>query len=740
MIGAMPWSQEFFTVLDAIGSRSVLHMGHNREPAEQMKKYCKGAKIPFFSPDLEEPKDREYATLSVLMHQYDTICMDAHQNWSVLYELLLHGEECMKEFGVHPAIIFLSVTDFEGLQKAAGEFLKNSRYELFVGARANAAIMASPLLLTENKKTTNALAEIGWKHEDVKAETDDTEQKLQKAEARIRFLQSVREKEGIGFGHVWQEFMAQKEAVQSHLKAVEENREKIMQSKSWKITAPLRRTEGCLRRLLGNRLRKENPEDVQKDTSHARGVDSPVAVVIPCHNYGKYLAKCIESVLHQTLPPQEIVVVDDASEDSTPAVAKAFEHKGVRYLRGEWHSAGKARNAGAASTEAPYLIFLDADDVLGESYIEKCLETMQDPAVGIAYAHHLRFGARNFFINVPEYDKDEMMKRNYISSHAMIRRQLFDMVGGYRAKHSTHEDWDLYRRAMQFQWKAARADTHLLYRAHDDSKFYGNLKEKGWKYAERAHLHHQPITIFTPFAGRGALLDEYVDALRKLDFDPQLIRLHCFDTSGNAEFGQRLKDALASLPFGRTTYTSAPHPDHWNHTPESLIKLRMSNKRNAQYFYELAVVNAYNHFLNTCDTEFGLTVEDDILLSPKSLKMMLSTVEGDVSAVVAPYPCHINGYWLVWDRKADGTIVHPQEREEGVKEIGGSGFGCSLFRMSDLKKMPIYTRVHWQKRQWYDHLAFDHLHTQGTVLCNWDVPIEHVYTERHVGKAQGVSQ
>jgi len=74
--------------------------------------------------------------------------------------------------------------------------------------------------------------------------------------------------------------------------------------------------------------------------------------------------------------------------------------------------------------------------------------------------------------------------------------------------------------------------------------------------------------------------------------------------------------------------------------------------------------------------------------------------------------------------------VHYTERKSGVEEVGGSGFGCSLFRMSDLRTQPIFTRVFDSPPYWYDYNVFLHLREKGRVLCNWDVDITHVQTDR----------
>jgi len=279
-------------------------------------------------------------------------------------------------------------------------------------------------------------------------------------------------------------------------------------------------------------------------------------------------------------------------------------------------------------------------------------------------------------------------------------------------------------------WKGAKAPTYVRYRVHEQSMLEKAKRSPSWQYAKRAMLLESPITIFTPFAGRREVLDRYIEGLKNLDFDPTLIRLHWFDTSGSKDFGHTLRMELANLPFGRTTYTADPLPPSWGHTPQSLIQQRVSDKDHAQYFYELVLVRAYNHLLTSCDTEYALTVEDDILLAPHVLKEMLEAVTEDSVAVVAPYRCLLRGFLMPWRIDYTKHVSHFTELGIGVGEVHGSGFGCSLFRMSALKKTPIFTKIHATPRSWYDHIAFAHLRTQGKILCHWGCEVEHMETER----------
>ncbi len=90
---------------------------------------------------------------------------------------------------------------------------------------------------------------------------------------------------------------------------------------------------------------------------------APVSVVIPCYNYGRFLGEAIESVLAQTLQPAEIVVVDDGSTDNTSEVAAKYG-TAVRYVRQDNRGLPAARNLGIRETVSPWLMFLDADDIL----------------------------------------------------------------------------------------------------------------------------------------------------------------------------------------------------------------------------------------------------------------------------------------------------------------------------------------------------------------------------------------
>lgn len=86
-----------------------------------------------------------------------------------------------------------------------------------------------------------------------------------------------------------------------------------------------------------------------------------VSVVIPAYNAGEYLGRAIDSVLAQTQPAAEIIVVDDGSADNTADVAQGYGER-IRFIQQENAGASVARNTGIEAAASEWIAFLDADD------------------------------------------------------------------------------------------------------------------------------------------------------------------------------------------------------------------------------------------------------------------------------------------------------------------------------------------------------------------------------------------
>jgi glycosyltransferase involved in cell wall biosynthesis len=95
-----------------------------------------------------------------------------------------------------------------------------------------------------------------------------------------------------------------------------------------------------------------------------------ISVLIPCHNAEAYIAETLESVLAQSWPKLEVIVVDDGSTDGSAACTEAFAGRGVRLIRQDAAGAAAARNRAFSGATGDYIQFLDADDLIDRDKLE----------------------------------------------------------------------------------------------------------------------------------------------------------------------------------------------------------------------------------------------------------------------------------------------------------------------------------------------------------------------------------
>lgn len=180
---------------------------------------------------------------------------------------------------------------------------------------------------------------------------------------------------------------------------------------------------------------------------------SAVSVVIPCFNQAHYLPEAIESVLAQTLPPAEVIVVDDGSEDNSYEVAARYEK--VSRMRQQNRGVAAARNAGWKATTTDYLVFLDADDRLLPEALESgvgALERRPQVAFVSGFSRDIGDdgqpleGLRQPLVIQDHYLR--LLEDCFIWSGSSIvyRRSAMEAVEGFDESLTAADDYDLYLR------------------------------------------------------------------------------------------------------------------------------------------------------------------------------------------------------------------------------------------------------------------------------------------------------
>jgi glycosyltransferase involved in cell wall biosynthesis len=198
-----------------------------------------------------------------------------------------------------------------------------------------------------------------------------------------------------------------------------------------------------------------------------------VSVIIPCHNQARFLSEAIGSVLTQSYPLFEVVVVDDGSTDDTFEVAARYRE--VRCVRQVNQGLSAARNAGLEASKGSYLVFLDADDRLLPHALQAGLECLTaHPECAFVYGH-LQFiasdGSPLPTIKQVRVERDhclQLLRGDYIWTPGVVmyRRAIFDSVDGFDTRIDACADCDLNIRITRDYPIYCHGDVILEYRQH----------------------------------------------------------------------------------------------------------------------------------------------------------------------------------------------------------------------------------------------------------------------------------
>lgn len=223
-----------------------------------------------------------------------------------------------------------------------------------------------------------------------------------------------------------------------------------------------------------------------------------VSVVIPTFNRKELCKRAVNSVFSQTYTEWELIVVDDASEDGTCAEDLfSGQNKNAYYLFNSVNSGvSRARNVGAAHARGEWIAFLDSDDEWHRKKIEKqVLWAQRHPNYSIVQTKEIwvRNGVR---VNPPkthekvaDYIFKKSLERCMITpSSVMIKRSLFNSIGGFNESLPACEDYDLWLR-ISLRHPVGLVKEYLLtrYGGHDDQ--LSSSIEVLDKYRIRALLH-----------------------------------------------------------------------------------------------------------------------------------------------------------------------------------------------------------------------------------------------------------
>ena len=208
-----------------------------------------------------------------------------------------------------------------------------------------------------------------------------------------------------------------------------------------------------------------------------------LSCVIPAHNAERTVGAALRSVLRQTEPVAEVIVVDDGSTDGTVDVVAGIGDSRIRLISQANAGSAAARNAGVAAASGDCLGFLDSDDLWLPSYVQRAvvaLEASANPGFAFTDAWVFRPGSgrvrRSTAMAVPSSLPDDresflvaLLRRNFVFVSATVPASVLATVGGFDERLRGSEDYDLWLRIVLAGFEPVWMGGPLaLYRQHRD--------------------------------------------------------------------------------------------------------------------------------------------------------------------------------------------------------------------------------------------------------------------------------
>ena len=201
-------------------------------------------------------------------------------------------------------------------------------------------------------------------------------------------------------------------------------------------------------------------------------INHDVTVVIACFNYGRYVGEAVASALGQEGGPTRVIVVNDGSDDAATLEVLDGLPAEVEVIHQDNGGPSRARNAGAAAAQTPFLMVLDADDRLRLDAVRRLRPPLEeDPELAYSYGLIENVGDWSGVIRFPDYDPYKLLYRPIVGTTWLMRSSAFEQVGGYDPEVTWSEDWDILLRLLERDRHGRRVPAVAYeYRRHGSTK------------------------------------------------------------------------------------------------------------------------------------------------------------------------------------------------------------------------------------------------------------------------------
>jgi len=222
-----------------------------------------------------------------------------------------------------------------------------------------------------------------------------------------------------------------------------------------------------------------------------------VSVIIPCYNDGSYLNDALQSVLNQPYQNFEIIVVDDGSVDEvTIKFLKQVSHPNIHVFYKVHAGVSVARNDAIAKATGDYILPLDADDLLGASFLEEAVNILdEDQRVKVVCGDVQMFGTRKGLKKLPEHSMGMLLGQNTMAITSLFRKSDFLQTSGFNVNmNEGFEDWDFWLSLLESGGEVHRLEVvALYYRIKKKSRNFSLSVEQMKRLRRQIYQNHKDL-------------------------------------------------------------------------------------------------------------------------------------------------------------------------------------------------------------------------------------------------------
>ncbi|NJK38227.1 MAG: glycosyltransferase [Oscillatoriales cyanobacterium RM2_1_1] len=233
-----------------------------------------------------------------------------------------------------------------------------------------------------------------------------------------------------------------------------------------------------------------------------------ISAIIPNYNRAALIGETIENMLYQTLPPSEVIVVDDGSTDDSVHVIRSFGDR-VTLIQQPNKGPGAARNTGLKVATGEFIQFMDSDDLASLNKLEVQSKKLIHDHADMVYGPWVKVWMQQNSLKLQDVVlQQSQLPDNYpplfwfltswsmVFQQCLVRKSLLDRIGGYREDMRLYEDGDLFVRMLVSEAKLTYENESLtLYRLEDYGKLTASGSYKSSKVMDQLKFYQNTIQL-----------------------------------------------------------------------------------------------------------------------------------------------------------------------------------------------------------------------------------------------------